>query len=691
MKFCLIPQKVQEFKKALKEKQIDFVSLMNMTTAERTKVLEHYAGDNAHDVNLLFEQKLVLKNRILGIKNWASKVGEIGRYDPAKKAEIAKKLKEYRAKQTERIFSPAENDAFLADLAETKLGVKITREEAKTVFDLSKQVEDGLRKNFHAESGQWRSPEAEAQYGATKVALENYVEQMKNPELTIKETLDVRIAKAKQDFKTNAPKAVYELSTDTIQAVADNSVSLVATLDNSFLGRQGLTTLMTHPSAWYPAAKASFVNFAKVLGGDKAVMDAVMATVYSQPNHINGRYEMAGILPKLEEQFPTTLGEKIWGIGRLLKASEVAFKGSAIMMRTKSFDLLAGIAEKNQVEMTKVQIKDIGTLINAATARGKWGKTGEPAIVRMVLWAPKMLKGNWDVLTAHTLGAGLDTAFARKQAAINLAKVIAEIGAVMGMMDAIIPGSVEWDPHSSDFGKIRFGNTRFDITGGKAALVVLAARMLPKALGGGYTKSTTTGKLTELAPGFGQTTRFDVAVNFLVNKTNPPAHVVADFLKGENFQGDKPTLASSAFSAGVPIILQQAINLKDDHSVAAVLGVLSDGIGIGSNTYEPFKSNWNKDPGKELTQLRTKIGQSAFDDANKQFNETLAQKLMKLTQSENYKALSAENKGKIITKLKDQEKESIFKKYHFKYKQDTTGNAQNNRTLDSMIRSLNVP
>ncbi len=133
MNICIPKNKIQEFKKALKNKTMSVESLLNMTTEERIKTFEQYSKESAKDMNLLFEQKLVLKNRLLGLRNFFSKVGEIGRYDPQKKIEIKKALKEYRDRQKERIFNPQENETFLASLAEKTIGTAITEQEAKQV------------------------------------------------------------------------------------------------------------------------------------------------------------------------------------------------------------------------------------------------------------------------------------------------------------------------------------------------------------------------------------------------------------------------------------------------------------------------------------------------------------------------------------------------------------------------------
>lgn len=574
--FCLLPEKVEEFKKALKSRELNIADLINMTTEERTKVLEKYAGENAKDVNTLFEQKLVLKNKILGIKNWASKVGEIGRYDPKEKAKLNELLEEYKAKQQERIFSPKEEEAFLNDLADQKLGAHISQEEAKNVFDLTTQTED-YKKAFDPETETWSSPEAKEKYGASKVALEKYVDELKNNKFTAKNVIKENIAEIKQSGFRAPSVAIGK----TINGIANNSVALVATLDNSFLGRQGLHTLMTHPKIWWKGAANSFLDWGKTIKKPDSAIDAIMADVYSSPNYINGEYKLAKLIPENEEQYPTSLPERIPGVGRVFKGSNVAFTGSAIRMRTGLYDLLSKTAKDSGVKWDDNQIKDIGNLINSLTARGKIGKTGELGVVKLVLWAPRMLKGNYDVLTGHTLGQGLETAFARKQAALNWTKIIATSAAIITIANAIKPGSAETDPRSSDFGKIKIGNTRFDFSAGAGSLITLASRILT-----GKYKSSTTGQITSYGTKIGQKSAFDAVIDFLVGKENPPASVITDYLKGQNFQGKPPTLPDEIYRSNTPIDLQNLIKFKDGHSADQILGFISDFLGGSSNTYQ---------------------------------------------------------------------------------------------------------
>jgi hypothetical protein len=310
-------------------------------------------------------------------------------------------------------------------------------------------------------------------------------------------------------------------------------------------------------------------------------MDALNADIYSRPNYLNGEYRKAGVIAKTEEQFPATLAERIPGAGRVFKASEMAFRGSGLRMRTDLYDMLSKQAKENGVKWNDVQIADIGTLVNSMTARGKWSKRGESSVVRIILWAPKMLKANIDFLTAHYGGAGLETAFARKQAAINLLKVVAETATIMMIANAIRPGSAEYNPQSSDFGKIKVGQTRFDITGGMASIVTLASRIAT-----GARKDSRTGNIKKYGTGYGQPTALSALLDFLMNKNSPPAAVARDWLRGSHFGGEPFSWKKSASNATTPISVQNSIQAYKDPQAEVIAGAIVDFVGINANTYD---------------------------------------------------------------------------------------------------------
>lgn len=657
---CLPAEAAKAFKDALKSKDIQIADLLTMTSEARLAVFEKFTDvKQAKELNLLFEEKLVLKNKVLGLKNFINKVAQEGKYSPAKKAELEQLASEYRQAQQERIFNPSEEQAFLNELADASLGTHVSRAEAKNVFDLTTKV-DELKVNFDGEK--WTSDKAAKEYGASKVILENYVDALKQGDISLKTLLREAIAQFKEEYKTNKPKAVIDVLLKTAKFITDNSIALVASVDNSFMGRQGLKTLMTHPTVWWEGARRSFSDIAGTLGG-KNMKDALMADLYSQPNYINGTYERAGILPKSEEQYPTSLPERIWGVGRVFKASQIAFEGSAVRMRTGLYDVISEKAKQNGVDVTnKYQIESMGTMINALTARGQLGKRGESPLVRLVLWAPKMLKANIDVLTMH---AGQDISpFARKEAAKNLGKIVLTSAAIITIANAIKPGSAETDPRSSDFGKIKVGNTRFDYTGGAGSLIVLASRISTLS-----SKSSTTGVVKKLNSGeYGSQTGLDVLVDFLAGKTPPTTGAIVAALRGADFKGEKPTLGSQIQRVTVPITIQNAIALKDDNSTSAVLGVLLDAFGINATTYSKQKTDWSQNPGVELQAFKAKVGDIKFTEANDAYNQQVADFMSTLDANAKYQALSDEDKQRVIDKKKADIKDKIFKSYSFVYK-----------------------
>lgn len=155
MNICLPKEKVQAFRAALKDKTLDVGELLKMSTEERTKALRDYTDSDAaaKTVNTLFESKLLLKNRTLGLQNLLSKLGEFGKNDPKTLAENKQILADFKAKQNERVFNPTEHESFLNDVADKKLGVHVSREVAQKVYELQTKA-NGLKDQGDSFSGQ---------------------------------------------------------------------------------------------------------------------------------------------------------------------------------------------------------------------------------------------------------------------------------------------------------------------------------------------------------------------------------------------------------------------------------------------------------------------------------------------------------------------------------------------------------
>jgi len=274
------------------------------------------------------------------------------------------------------------------------------------------------------------------------------------------------------------------------------------------------------------------------------------------------------------------------------KASENMFTGSAQYMRRMLANKELAIVEKSGGNLSdKKVLRGMGNLTNALTSRGGMEQSG---IVKAVFWAPKMVIGNIDILTMH----GLDVfrkpenrldAHARFRAAVQLAQIVTGIAGVLGLAAIVSPGSVEPDPASADFGKIKAGSTRFDVTFGMGSLVTLAWRLIT-----GRSKSSSTGKTTRLnTKGYRGRNYFDVIVDFLTNKVTPPLGELIQHAKGEDRNAPrikgkpvKPTVLGSAVNLVKPFPLKTLQELLQDPERANVVGaMIADGMGISTNTY----------------------------------------------------------------------------------------------------------
>lgn len=654
--FCLVPAAVDRFRIGLKSGAIDPAKLSQMSSEERNKFFEDYVGKpNAKDVNALFESKLLLNNQQQGMITWAKSVA--GMTERAKQDMVSK------ISRLDKVLDPEDKTAFLKDLASTKLGVNVTQEEAKTIADLSKRVETT---RTAMETGGDRLA-----FGRAKVDLANYVN-------------DLRVEAQKFSFKGHPVNTVGR----AIKRIPGETKAINASMDDSAIFRQGWKTLWTHPGIWQKNARASFGNLVKEFGG-KNVLDEMNADIGSRPNAINGKYEkMKLAVGNLEEAFPTTAPEKIPLLGRLYRASEVAYTAFVQKTRADVADKYLEIAEKSGVNTNdKTELESIGKLINSLTGRGSLGKA-EPIgnMVNNVFFSPRFLISNINTVT-HALGVdvagGKITPFARKQAAKNLLKIITGTSAIITVANAVHPGSVELDPRSSDFGKIKVGHTRFDVTGGSSSIFTLAARLAPVLIGKApETKSTTTGQITKLNSGaYGSQTGMDLINNFFDNKLSPVASVVRDVMKGQNQNtGTKPTIGNETSNLFTPLGIQNYEQMKNDPKAAnTLMTAIIDGLGINANTFSATQSGnsaWDTSTSKELAAFKSKVGPTEFTQASNEQNTKLNSFLDSIKNDKAYTSLPVADQKTVVANEKSKIQSDIFKQYGFKYKEQRGANKQ---------------
>lgn len=550
-----------------------------------------------------------------------------------------------------------------------KIFTDITNQKFKNINQFSKDMQDQLNDLVDKREA-IKNGEDRMIYGRAKVALDNYVS-----EITRKTT--------GEEFK-EAP----------LRFIGGVSKGLKATLDNSALLRQGIQTLYADPTKWAPNALKSFVDIYNTIGG-KAVNDEIRADIVSRENYINGKYKKMGLAVNTREELhPSALPERIPYVGRIFEASENAFGGFLHRTRADLADMYLKRYEDAGVELTDNELASFGKLINSQTGRGYLGSfEGAADTLNNFFFSIRSLKATVDTLSLHAFDSNFSPK-ARKAAAVKLVKVMAAIATIAVAANAIHPGSFEWDPRSSDFGKIKIGDTRFDITGGMSSMVVLISRLLTQS-----TKNSSTGEVTPLnGSQFGAKTGKDVLVDFFENKLSPLAAAAEHLFITHKGQDGKPTnIFKETAGLFAPLPFTNAAELlQDPNSAPFLAGIIGDGLGLSSNTYagtkkqqhetqitDMVKKNYEAKQAGQDTKSAREIAKEVYGDGFDTTQENAIQKEMDF-----YRAFGEDNKT--ANDIKDAQQASdvidILDKAHEEMSKDDFRKFYN-KALDSKLIS----
>jgi hypothetical protein len=377
--------------------------------------------------------------------------------------------------------------------------------------------------------------------------------------------------------------------------------SLMATADLSAGLRQGLVAATTHPILWgksWPAMVRS------MLKGEHYERD--MQAIKNDPwyNHaLAGGVSFTDVgaessLAAHEEAFASDYAARIPGIGHVVKGSARGYTVFLNKLRMDMFAQQMRIAAAAGRDLNNEQfLTKMADVVNAATGRGTIHGRAEhilPAL-NSLLFSPRLMLSRLNYLDPtwyYRLGHDLPPGAARQVRLEALKGLFATAGAVSATvyLASLIPGvTVETDPRSSDFGKIKVGDTRLDVAGGFQQYIRLAAELATN------TKiSTTTGQKTKLGSGFGVPTRWDEVQNFVYNKFAPVPGMARDIIKGKDPVGNSLGAYDWKEFAQhfTPLVGQDALDLYNDrkggvNGIAAALGGYGLGaVGVGVQTYK---------------------------------------------------------------------------------------------------------
>lgn len=691
--FCLPEQFSNKILNAVKSGELTFDKINSMSSQEMRDYLTNLVGaENAQQVNLLFEKKLLLKNKEAGI---IRSIKDMTGLSTKQKNALLEKLKKNKDEAERRLLDPQEEEKYLnelsSDIYARKYRTEVSLEEAQKITELTNDAKNKFEalKSVLNENNEYTDKSKKntlgIEFGAAKRALDNYVSALKAD--AKKRTL---INPLKQEGVGNKISAIIEDARISTNFILQNTRTLLTSFfDNSFFGRQGRKAA-TRPvffKSWKTQIVQSIRDGFKVLlsrkGASDEILDAVTAEIYSRESYLKGYYDGKGLTSKLdigikEEETTTPFAEKIPVLGRFFSSARVMYEGGSMRLRADIADVLYNIAEKEQQtrtgnkELSKEIISGANLVTNSMTGRGSLGKAeGFGGFFNTFIFAPKWIKSQIDTAT-HPFGfdvAGKKvTPLARKQATKNLASLVISSAVILMIAKMIDDDSVELNSTSSDFGKIKIGNTRIDVTGGFASYAVLGARLLNSVFGGSY-KSAITGVEYKYGEGFGSQTGKDVLFDWLSGKASPVFGTILQLLNQRTYSGGKPTAWTVLQGLGVPIVAQSAISAHKEgqYSSEVLLTVLGEFFGLGTTTFE-YDAQWDTKTTKEMIQFKEKLGDDKLNEANDRFNQVYNEWIVSNIDTEWYKNLTNEQKKDKITKVKEDIKQRVFKEYGFKYK-----------------------
>src|SRR6266496_67807 len=509
--FCLIPKYVDSFLKGLKSGEIDPIKLSKMESGDRNTYLGKYVGENAKEVNALFESKLLLKNQKQGYITWAKKVSGI--------TLVTRRSLIDRIGRMDKILNPADEKAFLKDLASTKIGADISLEEAQKLGDLSSKVQDAKKDLIEDSTNQKK----QIAYGERIFDIQQYL------------------------IEINPHKASILLN------LAGIPRSLVASLDFvSAPFRHGFFSMSD------PAWIKNYLQIPRLLMSEKAFRTR-MGKIYGHPyydNLIKGGlkiFQTGGELSKQEEQFASNLLDKF----PITKGSKRAYTGFLNGLRMDLGIKLLKAAELrgDDISGNSKLVKNFSTMINNMTGAGSLGKFESAAPkINMGIFSARMQVARFNMLNPWTYLNPKTLPEARLFALKNLVGSLAISGILLG--SAKMAGNpVTTNSNSTNFGEIKVGNLNIDTTGGNRTYITFLSRMLS----GLYVSRS--GKTTKLDIGsYKPLTRKDLVVSFAAGKVAPGlASVLADYLLSTQKTIQAPRMDAFGNKVDVPNELKKQL------------------------------------------------------------------------------------------------------------------------------------
>jgi hypothetical protein len=277
-----------------------------------------------------------------------------------------------------------------------------------------------------------------------------------------------------------------------------------ASIDVSAVKRQGGFFFLSRPWEQKSTLRSMFKAMGSEQGMFKVNQDiennpwrafAAKAKLFIAPT--DGSHSLS----QMEDAYQSTIAERIPGV----RMSERAYVTFLNQQRMDMFSIYMETLSKD-ANPTLQEAQVAANMINVATGRGNLGRFEALAVpFNALFFSLRNAVSRFQIATFQPLIAARNVPRMRKLIAKEYARYLIGLMVQYGMyliafdMFKSALGkeaekmTIEGDPRSSDFGKIRIGETRIDPLSGISQNVVLLSRLLSRS-----TKSTTTGEIVKM-------------------------------------------------------------------------------------------------------------------------------------------------------------------------------------------------
>ena len=400
-------------------------------------------------------------------------------------------------------------------------------------------------------------------------------------------------------FEEEKAKAKYrqrsgpQIAFDALMSVLTLSKSLIASLDFSAPFRQGFVYTMSQDPR---KTKKQMQEMFKLMNEENYTNWLADLKASDEYNLIKASKlfvaEPSAELSAREESFMSNLGQYVPVLGKSIKTksgkevrvgfdlygkSERAYSGFLNVLRVQAFMEGATTLKEQGYTMEKNPevFKAMADFVNNSTGRGTGGRAFEnsAAALSSVFFSPRLIKSRLNLFNPvyyYKMPPSV-----RAIALKRMSKLMATSTMMVSLLAIAAAGSggddeddlkIELDPRSSDFAKIRMGDTRIDILGGFQPYF----RTFVQAIKG-EKKDIETGEIKKLNTDFGGATRMSVISNLFTNKFSPISRTFYEYLSKYDYQKEADAAKEGKYSAytdlAVPIYLQGIGDLYDEQGL----------------------------------------------------------------------------------------------------------------------------